>query len=138
MAIPAKKLKALVDRDSKPPKMRGKGHDHDDEDEDDHEHGEHDEEDEHEEDEHDDKPKKIDVDAIAKRVHSGKGDKHLMELAEDVDEDHNPPSWVEDEAIWEKAKEAVEPKWDDYDEPYAVVSHVYSAMGGKIKEGEED
>jgi hypothetical protein len=38
-----------------------------------------------------------------------------------------------DEAIWEKAKAAVKKNWDDYDQPYAVVAHVYRSMGGKTK-----
>jgi hypothetical protein len=43
----------------------------------------------------------------------------------------NPPSWVDDEAAWDRAKEAVRPKWDSYDQPYAVVAHVYQQMTGK-------
>lgn len=42
----------------------------------------------------------------------------------------NPPEWVDDEAAWERAKKAVEPKWGDYDEPWAVVAHVYKQMTG--------
>src|SRR5262245_45775239 len=42
----------------------------------------------------------------------------------------NPPAWVHDEATWEKAKAAVRKYWDSYDEPWAVVSHVYEQMGG--------
>ena len=42
----------------------------------------------------------------------------------------NPPAWVNNESLWEKAKRAVEPYWSDYDEPWAVVSHVYFNMGG--------
>ena len=82
-----------------------------------------------------DDEKHVDVNAIAQRVQSGKGDKRLMKLAQGVTEENNPPEWVEDEDIWEKAKDAVEPKWDDYDEPYAVVAHVYEAMGGGVSEG---
>jgi hypothetical protein len=84
---------------------------------------------------HDRGGKDIDVDAIGERVQSGKGDKRLMRLASGVTEENNPPSWVEDEDIWEKAKDAVEDKWDEYDEPYAVVAHVYQQMGGGIAEG---
>lgn len=73
------------------------------------------------------------VDEAAEKVSSGNGDKKLMELAKDVTEENNPPEWVASEAIWERAKKAVEPKWDDYDQPYAVVAHVYESMGGKIK-----
>ena len=42
----------------------------------------------------------------------------------------NPPSWVDDEASWERAKEIVKKKWGDYDEPWAVVAHVYNNMTG--------
>lgn len=49
------------------------------------------------------------------------------------DRPDNPPSWVADEATWDRAKKAVEPYWDRYGEPYAVVTHVYQNMGGGIK-----
>lgn len=49
------------------------------------------------------------------------------------DRPDNPASWVGDEDLWEKAKEAVKPDWDKYDEPYAVVASVYQKMGGTIK-----
>jgi len=42
----------------------------------------------------------------------------------------NPPAWVHDEGTWERAKAAVRKYWDEYDEPWAVVSAVYSNMGG--------
>ncbi len=42
----------------------------------------------------------------------------------------NPPAWVKDEGTWEKAKAAVQKYWDNYDEPWAVVSHVFQQMGG--------
>jgi hypothetical protein len=42
----------------------------------------------------------------------------------------NPPAWVEDEAAWERAKEQIKPKWDDYEEPWAVVVHIYKQMTG--------
>jgi hypothetical protein len=42
----------------------------------------------------------------------------------------NPPAWVDDEGAWERAKAAVEPSWDSYDEPWAVVAFVYSNMKG--------
>jgi hypothetical protein len=79
----------------------------------------------------------VDVQAIGERVQNGKGDKRLMRLADGVDEENNPPAWVEDEDVWEKAKDAVEPHWDEYDEPYAVVAHVYDKMGGGIKGGKK-
>ena len=43
----------------------------------------------------------------------------------------NPPSWVADEALWERAKLAVRPYWDNYSEPWAVVASVYEQMGGR-------
>lgn len=43
------------------------------------------------------------------------------------------PTWVEDEAIWEDAKAAVVPHWNEYDEPWAVVATVYQQMGGRVK-----
>jgi hypothetical protein len=42
----------------------------------------------------------------------------------------NPPSWVDDEGAWERAKEAVKKNWGNYDEPWAVVAHVYQNMTG--------
>lgn len=72
---------------------------------------------------------------VAARVASGKTDDEVMGHLEgyDPDEDGNPPEWVEDEDLWERAKKAVEPNWDSYDEPYAVVAHVYKQMHGKFK-----
>lgn len=79
----------------------------------------------------------IDVEAIAKQIEDGDGDEDLLELTDgyDPEEDGNPPQWVEDEDTWEKAKEAVDPEGEDadYDEPWAVVAHVYQRMGGKVK-----
>ena len=40
----------------------------------------------------------------------------------------NPASFVQDEAAWEKAKEIVRPRWDDYDQPWAVVTSIYSKL----------
>jgi len=50
-----------------------------------------------------------------------------------VDRPDNPANWVKDEDVWERAKAAVKPHWDKYDEPYAVVTHVYENMGGRTK-----
>lgn len=36
-----------------------------------------------------------------------------------------------DEKVWKKAKKAVKKYWKKYDEPWAVVYHVYKNMGGK-------
>ncbi len=47
--------------------------------------------------------------------------------------ENNPPTWVADEATWKRAKAHVEPYWDEYEEPWAVVSYVYKQMGGKTK-----
>ena len=44
-----------------------------------------------------------------------------------------PISWVADDSTWQKAKSAVKKNWSDYDQPYAVVAHVYQQMGGKVK-----
>lgn len=49
------------------------------------------------------------------------------------DMEENPPSWVVDEDIWDRAKEQVEPYWDEYDDPWAVVTTVYKQMGGEIR-----
>jgi hypothetical protein len=77
----------------------------------------------------------VDVEAIGQRVQSGNGDGRLMKLAKGITEETNPPDSITDEDTWEKAKNAVEPKWDEYDEPYAVVMHVYEQMGGGFKDG---
>lgn len=81
----------------------------------------------------------IDVDAIAENIKNGKGDPQLLKLSKGIDPAHNPPEWVEDEDIWERAKKAVgmneNGESDKYDEPYAVVASVYQKMGGKIKKG---
>jgi len=44
----------------------------------------------------------------------------------------NPAAWVQDEDIWERAKAEVLPDWGRYDQPWAVVTHVYEQMGGRI------
>lgn len=49
------------------------------------------------------------------------------------DKPHNPPSWVKNETIWDKAKKAVKPYRKNYEEPWSVISHVYFQMGGKKK-----
>jgi hypothetical protein len=48
----------------------------------------------------------------------------------EVDPAHNPPAWVADEAIWERAKEAAE--GGEYEDFYAVVTDIYKKMGGGI------
>lgn len=47
--------------------------------------------------------------------------------------DGNPPSWATDPDKWAEAEKAVKPHWDEYDEPYAVVAHVYKNMGGGVQ-----
>lgn len=42
--------------------------------------------------------------------------------------DDNPPAWVDDETSWEKAKAIVQKKWDEYEQPWAVVASIYSNM----------
>ena len=44
----------------------------------------------------------------------------------------NPPTWVRDEDVWERAKERVHPHWHEYRQPWAVVAHVYEQMGGRL------
>lgn len=56
-----------------------------------------------------------------------------MKQSRELERPDNPASWVGDEGTWEKAKAAVKPRWDEYDEPYAVVAHVYEKMGGTYK-----
>lgn len=77
----------------------------------------------------------VDVQEIGERVQNGDGDRRLMRLSDGITEETNPPESITDEDIWEKAKEAVEPHWDEYDEPYAVVMHVYEKMGGGFAGG---
>lgn len=74
------------------------------------------------------------VERSVKEVEEG-GDEKLMKLVDgyDPEEEGNPPAWVASEAIWERAKKAVEDSWEDYEEPWAVVAHVYSNMGGETK-----
>lgn len=38
-----------------------------------------------------------------------------------------------DEKTWKRAKKAVKPYWKKYEEPWAVVYHVYSQMGGRTQ-----
>ncbi len=120
MAIPARKLKSFVDKDN--PK---KHHDDDDE----------------RDDKSEDKDKTDDaklskfVKEEGDRVNGGKQDPQLKKLMRGFDPEDNPPAWVRDESKWERAKEAVDPEGDGadkYDEPYAVVAHVYKRMGGRI------
>lgn len=62
-----------------------------------------------------------------------KSAKDWIRMSDDVARPDNPPAWVADEDTWERAKDAVKKSWDEYDEPYAVVAHVYENMGGETK-----
>jgi hypothetical protein len=62
----------------------------------------------------------------------GGAQQQLKEWGTATEVEGNPPAWVGDEATWERAKEAVEKHWENYDEPYAVVAHVYFNMGGTM------
>jgi len=123
--IPAKKLKALADRYG-PKKKR--------DDEEEREAGE--EKADRQEDAGEIDPAIVSEEG--EKINDGKQDGQLRKLMRDFDPEDNPPEWVQDEAKWEKAKEAVDPEGDGgekYDEPWAVVAHVYKRMGGKIKGG---
>ena len=137
MASPKKKLQAFMKKEAPAPYRAkdtgedeepegeeaegGKGEEPEPEDE-----GEDDDSDE------DDEPE-VDAAEIGAQVQAGNGSPKLMKLAKGVTEETNPPAWVADEGIWEKAKAAVEPKWDEYDEPFAVTAAVYKKMGGSFK-----
>jgi hypothetical protein len=123
MPVPARKLRAFVEKESPKKKRR----DEDDDEERDDESGE----------------DEVDEAKIAKfvkeegdRVGNGKQDKQLRKLMRNFDPEDNPPAWVTSEAKWERAKEAVDPEGEGaekYDEPWAVTAHVYKRMGGGIK-----
>jgi hypothetical protein len=139
--VPAHKLRALVKESKKQPPTGSEHGDEEREDEDEDE----DEEKEGGEDKGDENPGDEEeggdedlaemVASAAGRVESGDTDDELMGLIDGYDPelDGNPPEWVADEATWDKAKAAVEKKWDDYDEPWAVVATVYESMHGKRK-----
>lgn len=74
----------------------------------------------------------IDVEELGARIARGEGDPRLLKICSGLTDENNPATWIADEDIWEKAKDAVKPYWDRYDEPYAVVTHTYKAMGGRI------
>jgi hypothetical protein len=97
--------------------------------------------DEGETDDDEDEDPEVDVDEIAEKISRGKGDRRLMKLAKKVTAENNPPQWVDDEDIWSRAKEAVgvdeDGRSEKYDQPYAVVTHVYKKMGGSIAGGKK-
>lgn len=44
----------------------------------------------------------------------------------------NPPRWALDPDIWDRARDTVAKYWTHYDDPWAVVTHVYRRMGGRV------
>lgn len=62
-------------------------------------------------------------------------DKKLAPFAKKAhDEGGNPASWVGDEDMWEKAKEAARESYDESDDAFwAVVTSIYKKMGGVVK-----
>lgn len=96
--------------------------------------GEDESEDEADADEGDEGEKEVNVQEIGDKVQEGKGDKKLLKLAEDLtDEDKEiPPPWAVDADIWDHAVAACDEYMDEYDQPMAVIVHVYEAMGGEV------
>lgn len=82
-----------------------------------------------------------DVDAAAAEIEAAETPDALdsIEVMDgyDPEVDGNPPAWVgeEDEPVWERAKEAVDPEGAGahYSDPWAVVAHVYKKMGGVVE-----
>jgi hypothetical protein len=100
---------------------------------------------EEETEEEDEGEEEIDVDEIAEQIENGDGDEELLKLAKTVDLENNPPAWVEDEDVWDRAKEAVlgtatpsekTVSKSKYDEPWGVIAHVYQKLGGRLKASE--
>ena len=58
---------------------------------------------------------------------------YVEKMGKDMDSPMNPPPFVADKKVWQKAKKVTKKYWKKYDEPYAVVLDVYKNMGGKIK-----
>lgn len=145
MSIPAKKLSAFVKKDAPLP-FRPKAKDAEENEEptkDEPAESEDEDEDEDEGEEGAGEEPEIDVGEIARQIKKGNGSPKLMKLSKGITPETNPPKWVQHKAIWQKAKAAVvgseEPDEGEleetgYDEPYAVISHVYKKMGGGIKE----
>lgn len=113
------------------------GDDEEDEDESDHPHDEEGEDTDEEEggNPNGDKSDEDIADEVGDEVEAGETDQKLMDLMEgyNPEEDGNPPEWVASESTWERAKKSVEKNWEGYDEPWAVVAHVYKQMGGGMK-----
>lgn len=75
----------------------------------------------------------------AEEVEDG-GDDEIMELLNDYEEGDNP-SWAKDHKTWKKAVKLIDPEGegaDKFDNPYAVVAHLYKKMGGSIESSHED
>jgi hypothetical protein len=78
----------------------------------------------------------VDVDAIAAEIEAGTGDKHLAKMMKGYDdEEQEMPSFIEDEDLWDKAKEMVDPENCDFEHPWLVTAAVYAALGGEMKMG---
>ena len=70
----------------------------------------------------------------AEEVDDG-GDDEIMELLNDYEEGDNP-LWAKDHKTWNKAVKLIDPEGDGaekFDNPYAVVAHLYKKMGGSIE-----
>lgn len=70
------------------------------------------------------------LDNIAAMIDAGKGDPQLTALGRELSE--GVPSWAKSHELFEMALEQVEERWDEFDDPYVVVVHLYVAMGGEI------
>jgi hypothetical protein len=86
------------------------------------------------------------IETIGEIVEDDEGNEDLYALAEELaeaieaaeeegEEVEQPPKWAASPSIWDRAEKAVDPegKGSKYTEPYAVVTHVYRRMGGRIK-----
>lgn len=58
---------------------------------------------------------------------------YVRRMGKEVESSLNPPPFVADKKVWQRAKKVTKKYWKKYDEPYAVVLDVYKNMGGKIK-----
>ena len=75
-------------------------------------------------------------DEVNAQVDDSKEDNRIMAeaLGEEIlfEKGINPPSWVKNEDIWNRAKKAVEKAYGTISGKYGVVTHVYRKMGGKV------
>lgn len=65
------------------------------------------------------------------RVKGWKGSR-LTFLRGEILDVHNPPAWVGDPKVWEKAEREVAPRWHEQEHPWATVTTVYKSMGGRV------